>query len=77
MLPNFLKLSILVSLFISVKCFIRPLHSRMVGHAKRETQLNSYPIHDAAENGDLEKVMSLVNNDKSLLKLVETEGIKQ
>ena len=75
MLQSSFKFFLLLAMLLSGECFIRPINSRMVSRICKETQLNAYPIHIAAEDGDLEKVKALVNADKSLLKLVETEGI--
>lgn len=54
-----------------MRCLPRSVSSQI---RSQRTQLNSYPIHDAAYDGDLEKVKELISNDKSLLTLVESEG---
>lgn len=77
MSPSILYVFALVlCLFVTAKCFVQPFQSRCAGTSiKKQTKINSYPIHDAAEDGKLDEVMKLVFEDKNNLKLVETEGI--
>jgi hypothetical protein len=41
---------------------------------KRQERERQYPLHVAAENGDMERIISLVNGDHSLIHLRDGQG---